>query len=278
MRRFHPALAAIGLLTLAVLAAWATSGRPAAAQAPQGAMSPVSTPSASASGPQGPMSPALATAGASGGPDGVLPTPIPGIVEVRRGAEIVYMSQDGRYVFTGDLYRVSSHEDLTEVHRRELRRSLIDAVPESQMVVFSPAHPKYMVTVFTDVDCVYCRALHGQIEDYNRLGIEVRYMFFPRTGPNTSSWYKAEQVWCSADRRAALTRAKLGEPLSAKICPNTPVAREYALGQAIGLEGTPGIVAANGTLVGGYLPPKQLLAALQQAQKTPTSDQELANN
>jgi thiol:disulfide interchange protein DsbC len=220
------------------------------------------------------MSPALPGPGARGGPDAVAPTQVPGIVEVRRGADIVYMSRDGKYVFTGDLYQVNSHEDLTEVRRRELRRQLIEAVPESQMVVFSPPHPKYTVTVFTDVDCVYCRALHGQIEDYNQLGIKVRYMFFPRTGPKTSSWYKAEQVWCSSDRRAALTRAKLGEPLAAKVCPNTPVAREYALGEAIGLDGTPGIVASNGAIVGGYLPPKELLTALQDSTRPPTS----ANN
>jgi thiol:disulfide interchange protein DsbC len=138
------------------------------------------------------------------------------------------------------------------------------------MVVFSPPDPKYTVTVFTDVDCVYCRALQRQIKDYNRLGIKVRYVFFPRTGPDTGSWYKAEQVWCSADRRAALTRAKLGEPLDTKPCGSTPVAREYALAESIGLEGTPGIVAANGALLGGYLPPDALLAALRQSALPPT--------
>ena len=133
------------------------------------------------------------------------------------------------------------------------------------MVVFSPPHPKYTVTVFTDVDCVYCRALHGQIADYNRLGVSVRYVFFPRTGPNTASWYKAEQVWCSADRKHGADARQAGRAAAAKVCSNTPVAREYALGQAIGLEGTPGIVAANGAMVGGYLPPDELLEALQEA-------------
>ena len=277
MKRFHPGIAAISLLALAVLAAWATSGRPAVAQnaVPQGAISPIDP---AASSPASSMSPLLPGTHAQGGPDGVSPTPIPGIVEVRRGADIVYMSKDGKYVLTGDLYAVGNHEDLTEVRRRELRRTLIDAVPESQMVVFSPAHPKYTVTVFTDVDCVYCRALHGQIADYNQLGIKVRYMFFPRTGPNTSSWYKAEQVWCSSNRRAALTRAKLGEPLSAKICPNNPVAREYALGETVGIEGTPAIVASNGTIVGGYLTPPALLKALQDSAQIPTSDPQSANN
>ena len=194
----------------------------------------------------------------------VLATPVPGVFEVRRGADIVYMTGDGQYVFTGDLVRIADQDNLTEAHRRELRMKLIEAVPENQMVIFSPPQPKYTVTVFTDVDCAYCRELHRQIADYNRLGVRVRYVFFPRTGPNTESWFKAEQVWCSADRKAALTRAKLGQALEAKRCNNTPVAQEYALAKAIGLDGTPGIIAANGALLGGYLPPSALIEELAQ--------------
>jgi len=195
-------------------------------------------------------------------------TPVAGVFEVRRGADIVYMSGDGQYVFTGDLYNVASHNNLTEAHRRVLRQKLIDAIPESQMVIFSPPQPKYTVTVFTDVDCAYCRELHRQIADYNRLGVRVRYIFYPRSGPNTESWRKAEQVWCSADRKSALTRAKLGQALDAKPCGATPVAQEYALGKAIGLEGTPGIVASNGAMVGGYLPPQALVEELVQQTTT----------
>lgn len=269
MKRLIPAGVAVLLLALASLTAWPAGGSTALAQpVAAGGMSPL--PAAAGVAP-GAISPALAPPAARGGPDGVSPTPIPGIVEVRRGADIVYMSSDGKYVLTGELYKVADHVDLTEAHRRELRRQLIDTIPESQMVVFAPPHPKYTVTVFTDVDCVYCRALHGQIADYNQLGIKVRYVFYPRTGPNTASWYKAEQVWCSSNRHEALTRAKLGEPLSAKVCAVNPVAREYALGQAIGLEGTPGIVASNGAMLGGYLPPTALLAALKDSAQAPTS-------
>jgi thiol:disulfide interchange protein DsbC len=197
-------------------------------------------------------------------------SPVAGVFEVRRGADIVYMSGDGQYVFTGDLYNVPTHSNLTEAHRRVLRQKLIEAIPESQMVIFSPPQPKYTITVFTDVDCAYCRELHRQIADYNRLGVRVRYIFYPRTGPNTESWHKAEQVWCSSDRKAALTRAKLGQPLEAKACGNTPVQREYELGKAIGLEGTPGIVASNGAMVGGYLPPQALVEELAQQQQQPS--------
>ena len=197
-------------------------------------------------------------------PEELRTTPIPGIYEFKRGAELVYVTADGRYGFAGDLYRLQDHANLSDVRRRELRLALINAVPESSMVVFAPAATKYTVTVFTDVDCQYCRALHKQIAEYNRLGVKVRYMFYPRTGPDTSSWAKAEQVWCSADRHAALTAAKLGEPLKAAVCKPNQVADQYALGQAIGLTGTPGIVTESGALLPGYSPPDELVQELQQ--------------
>src|SRR3984885_13126118 len=197
----------------------------------------------------------------------VRPTPVAGVYELTRGADIAYVTADGKFAFSGDLLNLADNDNLTETHRRDVRSKLIGAIPESEMLVFGPRDPKYTVTVFTDVDCAYCRQLHSQIAEYNRLGIRVRYLFYPRTGPNTESWTKAEQVWCSTNRNEALTRAKLGQPLKAKPCADNPVARTYALGRSFGLDGTPSIVTASGEMLGGYLPPAQLLQELQKVQR-----------
>jgi thiol:disulfide interchange protein DsbC len=135
------------------------------------------------------------------------------------------------------------------------------------MVIFSPEKPRYTITVFTDVDCAYCRKLHSEIAELNKLGIGVRYVFYPRTGPGTESWHKAEAVWCSANRNQALTQAKAGATMDlTKLCADTPVAREYELGQAIGVRGTPAIVTEAGDLIEGYLPAPQLLQQLKTLQ------------
>jgi thiol:disulfide interchange protein DsbC len=196
-------------------------------------------------------------------PDQLRVSPIQGIYELTRGAEIAYVTSDGQYAITGDLYDLHANNDLTETRRREVRAKLIAAMPESDMLIFAPKDPKYTVTVFTDVDCGYCRKLHSQMAEYNRLGIRVRYLMYPRTGPNTSAWTKAEQVWCSADRNDALTRAKLGQELPTKPCANNPVARTYALGQDFALDGTPAIVLANGEMLPGYAPPDVLLKQIK---------------
>jgi thiol:disulfide interchange protein DsbC len=198
-------------------------------------------------------------------PEDLHTTPIAGIYELIRGTEIAYVTSDGKYAISGDLIDLAKNDNLTEARRRDARARLIGAIPESDMLVFGPREPKYTVTVFTDVDCAYCRQLHSQIAQYNQLGIRVRYLFFPRTGPNTASWAKAEEVWCSSNRNEALTQAKRGLPLTTKPCANNPVARHYALGQDFDLKGTPAIVMANGELLPGYLPPLELAERLKES-------------
>jgi thiol:disulfide interchange protein DsbC len=195
------------------------------------------------------------------------PSPIPGIYEFAQGVDVSYITADGKYFIDGNLYDMKSRENLTEELRTHARLALISAVPESEMMIFSPANPKYTITVFTDVDCAYCRKLHSQMAELNRLGIRVRYMFFPRTGPGTESWKKAEVVWCSPNRNEALTRAKAGATLDMnKVCSPTPVKREYELGENIGVRGTPAIVTESGDYISGYMEPRELLAELKDLQ------------
>ena len=197
------------------------------------------------------------------------PSPIPGIYEISQDADVSYITADGKYFLDGNLYDMHSRENLTESLRMRARTQMIAAVPESEMLIFSPPNPKYTITVFTDVDCQYCRKLHSEMAELNRLGVRVRYMFFPRTGPDTESWRKAEVVWCSPNRNDALTRAKAGAALDMnKTCSPTPVAREYALGESIGVHGTPAIVTANGDYISGYMPPKELVAQLKELETT----------
>jgi thiol:disulfide interchange protein DsbC len=186
------------------------------------------------------------------------PSPIPGLYEMMRGTDVAYVTNDGKYVIAGDLYDLKSNDNLSETRRRDARLKMLSDIPESEMLVFAPRDPKYTITVFTDVDCGYCRKLHSQIAEYNRLGMRVRYLFYPRSGPQSESWDKAVEVWCSPKRTEALTRAKRGEELKAKPCGRSPVERHYDLGQAFALRGTPAIILPSGEMLPGYVPPAAL--------------------
>ncbi len=155
-------------------------------------------------------------------PEDLRATPVQGIYELTHGSDISYVTADAKYVFSGDLFRITAQGDfpnLTETHREEIRLAKLAAIPESDMLVFGPANAPHTITVFTDVDCPWCRKLHSQVADYNKLGIRVRYLFYPRTGPDTPSWYKAEAVWCAPDRNKALTLAKNDQAIDMKRCP-----------------------------------------------------------
>jgi thiol:disulfide interchange protein DsbC len=196
--------------------------------------------------------------------DAVRPSVVAGLYEVAHGGEVLYLTGDGRYAITGDLYETDKGKNLTELRRTETRLVALKTVSDEEAIIFSPKTPRYTITVFTDVDCQYCRKLHSEIAEYNRLGVRVRYVFYPRSGPGTDSWRKAEVVWCSANRQDALTRAKQGGEVAGKVCKETPVARTYALGQELGIRGTPGIFTDRGEYLPGYYPPAQLLEKLKE--------------
>jgi thiol:disulfide interchange protein DsbC len=190
-------------------------------------------------------------------PDSIGESVIPGLYQVSYGPEVIYITKDGRYVLQGDLLATDTRKNLTESIRSKARLKLINAVDPKSMIVFAPKEVKHTVTVFTDMDCGYCRKLHSQIADYNRYGIAIRYLAFPRSGVDTESYYKAVSVWCSPDRRTALTEAKLGEKLKRMNCDN-PVREHMALADKLGVSATPTLILEDGSLISCYIPPKQM--------------------
>jgi len=184
-------------------------------------------------------------------------TPINGILMVQVGGDIFFATADGKFLIQGRVINLDTKEDLTEVAKTELRRELLAGVDTSKQITFSPERPDYDVTVFTDIDCGYCRKLHAQVEEYNKSGIAIHYMAFPRAGIGSHAYEKAVSVWCAADQQAALTQAKLGAEPDPEQCEN-PIAEQYELGLALGIHGTPALLTSDGTMMPGYVPPDKL--------------------
>lgn len=198
----------------------------------------------------------------------VQPTPVAGLFQVEIGPQIMFVTGDGRYLFDGALVDLETRKDLTEAARGAARRRALQTLGEDNMVVFGPADSAHTVTVFTDIDCGYCRKLHAQIDDYAAEGIRVRYLFYPRSGVNTPSFNKAVSVWCADDRQEAMTLAKEGKSIPNRRCQN-PVQRHMELGELLGIRGTPAIMLDSGEMVPGYVEPKRLAALLAQQEAAP---------
>ena len=202
-------------------------------------------------------------------PDGkakvVAESVIPGMVLVEYGnGQLLYGSADGRHLLLGDLLEFGADGlvNRTEERRALRRKHLLDEVDSGDMVIFSPkGEVKTSVVVFTDVDCGYCRKLHQEMDEINALGIEVRYLAFPRAGPGSRSFEKTVSAWCADEPHKAITDLKRGNSVPDRTCPN-PVTAQYELGVDLGVTGTPALVTEAGKLLPGYMPAAQLADAL----------------
>ena len=196
-------------------------------------------------------------------PSEIKPSPMAGVSEVLIGPRLFYVSNDGKYLLQGSLIDLATRTDISEERRNGIRLNAINDLGEENMIVFPAKDSRHTITVFTDIDCGYCRKLHDEIAQYNEQGITVRYLAFPRSGIGSASYNKAVSVWCEKDRQAAMTRSKSGETLPKADCDN-PVKDEYELGQLIGVNGTPAIILEDGSMLPGYIPAAKLAKALDQ--------------
>lgn len=261
-------LAVFGAISLSACAQAPEAAKTdAGAAAPQAAAAPAASaaPAADANTPDARAIEAIRRLNPQVPIDRIEAAPMAGFRQAIVGGQVVYVSDDGRYVFVpgsgGALYDASARRNLSEGALAAMRRQLLDKIPASERIVFSPPEPEHTVTVFTDVACGYCQRLHEEIAEYNKQGIAVEYLAFPRMGLGSEDYRTMVSVWCAADRRQALTRAKRGEPVPSKSC-KTTVDMQYDIGQRVGLTGTPMILAEDGTQLGGYVPPAQLREAL----------------
>ncbi len=189
------------------------------------------------------------------------PSAIPSMYEVEMDSQIFYISADGKHLLMGDMLELATRANLTEAKREAMRVRLLGEAGEKNMIVMGPKNPKHTITVFTDVDCPYCVHLHNDVPALNQAGVKVRYLLYPRAGIKSETYKRSVAVWCAADRVKAVGIAKAGGKLEMKTCAN-PVSEHFALGQRLGVTGTPTIFLDNGKLISGYLPAQRLLAML----------------
>ncbi|MDD0841552.1 thioredoxin fold domain-containing protein [Pseudomonas sp. Gutcm_11s] len=200
--------------------------------------------------------------------EAIAESPFTGLYQVHlKGGRLLYASADGKFLLQGNLYQYRDGEAINLTRQAESKgiAKEINAIPTSEMVVFSPKEPaKAHITVFTDTDCGYCQKLHSEVPELNRRGIEVRYVAFPRQGIGSRGYNTLVSVWCAKDRKEAMNLAKSRENVPAATCTN-PVAKQYELGQMVGVSGTPSIILGNGEMIPGYQPAPQLAEIALQA-------------
>ncbi|AWL11011.1 Protein disulfide-isomerase [Saliniradius amylolyticus] len=190
------------------------------------------------------------------------PAPVEGLYQAVTSRGLFYVSTDGGYLIHGRVYNINKGLlNETEQALAEIRLEGLEQFQDST-IEFKADDERHVITVFTDISCGYCRKLHSQIDEYNRRGITVRYLAFPRGGLNTQTYKDMVSVWCSDEPKATLTAAKAGDNIPANSCENK-VRQQYEFGQKVGVNGTPALILDDGSMIPGYQPPARLEQALQ---------------
>ena len=193
----------------------------------------------------------------------VTPSVVDGLYEVLTDRGIYYVSKNTQFLVHGNIYDLDNEmENISEKSLVTERKKKLKSF-EKEMIVYKAPQEKHVITVFTDTSCGYCQKLHAQMADYNKLGITVRYLAFPRGGLKSSAYHTMTSIWCADDQKLAMDNAKNRREVEYKTCENS-VKEQYELGVFFGVNGTPAIVLEDGTLRPGYVPAEHLVKILEQ--------------
>ena len=188
---------------------------------------------------------------------------VPGMLQVQTDKGLFFMSENKQYLFEGNIYDLKNKKLVNEDILKDIRKAGVKDFDNS-VIEFKADNEKYVVHVFTDTSCGYCRKLHNEMADLNKAGITVRYLAFPRGGVQSATYDELQSIWCAKDSKQALTDAKNGKAVQQASCQNK-VAQQYELGQSFGINGTPALILPDGRLIPGYQPAAALVAALSQS-------------
>jgi thiol:disulfide interchange protein DsbC len=206
------------------------------------------------------------------------PTPVNGIYRVRVGSSFVYLSADGEHVFTGDLFDLTTGENLTEAQRNGNRLAALEGFPNRALLLFpARGEERARIHVFTDSSCPYCKKLHGEVPALQEAGVTIAYIPFPRGGTGSPGDRELRAVWCADDPAAAFDIAT-GQAsgalveASADCADASAVDMGFRLGASLGVRGTPTIVLPSGAALPGYVDVPTLLERLRLTQTAGSPD------
>ena len=173
--------------------------------------------------------------------------------------DVMYISTDGKYVIQGAVTDLELMTNISTNRINSIKLNILESISDSDKIVFKAKEEKYVINVFTDVDCPYCAKLHANMRQMNDLGITVKYLASPLEQLHPNAQSAMEKIWCAEDKAIAIHNYK-----TKRFLPNSPdcinpVAEQLAISKQLGVNGTPSIFFENGLNIPGYLEPEELL-------------------
>lgn len=192
-------------------------------------------------------------------------TQFQGIYEVQMGKNIAYAEQEGRYFIFGHLFDMVQQRDITEERLAEMKPKLdIKALPTEDAIKEVRGTGKGVLYVFSDPDCPYCKQLENNLAGVT--DVTIYTFLFPIAQLHPDAKRKAEGVWCAKDRAKAWSDLMKKGTVNPAGC-DTPIERNIALAEQMGISGTPTLIFADGEVAPGAMPTQRISQILAQQGK-----------
>jgi len=193
-------------------------------------------------------------------------SPVSGVFTVVSKEGISYATENGDYIFTGNLFKVNG-QDVENVTESALLKGVQNFANNTQTIDYKSPNEKYVIAIFTDITCGFCQKLHHDIAEYLRAGISIKYLAYPRMGLNSVVSKNMASIWCSSEPKKAFDEAMKDNVLPnnkpSKECREL-IAAQFDMGSTMQLKGTPTSITLKGKpfVFTGYVTPESMAKQL----------------
>ncbi len=193
-------------------------------------------------------------------------TPYLGLYEVVVGDEVFYTDDKADYFFFGHVIDTKTRTSMTNERIQEIkaaRRVSLDSLPLQSAIKIVKGDGKRRVAIFTDPNCPYCKQLEKEL--LNVTNVTIYTLLYPVL---KGSMELSKKIWCSDNQIKAWDDFMLkGVAPSSKDC-ETPLDAVVKSGHENKVSGTPTLIFADGSVVGGMIPATVIEEKLENASKS----------
>ena len=184
-------------------------------------------------------------------------SPVPGLIEAIVGSQVLYLTEDGRYLLGGPLFDVKADRNLTEAGLEQVNAIPFDSLKLDWAIKRVKGNGARRIAIFEDPDCPYCRVLEQTLTSIDNLTVYV--FLFPIDQLHPEAAAKSRAVWCAPDRAKAWDEVMPtgAVPAGAPQCA-TPMANITDFAKRHRINSTPTTILADGRRLVGAVPRAQL--------------------
>ncbi|MDY0071771.1 MAG: DsbC family protein [Thauera sp.] len=181
--------------------------------------------------------------------------------------ELVYTDDKVSFILDGSVIDAKTRRDVTQERRNELSAIDFSTLPLERAVKLVRGKGTRVIATFEDPNCGYCKKL---VKDLAKMDDVTIYTFlYPILSEDSAS--KSNNIWCAKDSAQSWWNWMVdGKQPADADCDVNAVLENVALGRKLRITGTPTIFLADGSRIGGYMPPASLEEAINEAAKKQT--------